>query len=97
MICPKCGSKVGVAVIQGDLEICLSTEHPQLMELPHFEILWVTCKKCGARLDGLEGELSGLEDKLNALLKLRLDVFAILNRGSNDESNNTKDKCVSRS
>ena len=96
MICPKCGSKVGVAVIQGDLEICLSTEHPQLMALPNFEILWVTCKKCGARLDGLEGELAGLEDKLNALLKLRLDIFAILNRRNADESDNIEDERASR-
>ena len=94
MVCPKCGSKVGVAVIQGDLEICLATEHPQLMEFPHFEILWVTCKKCGARLDGLEGELAGLEDKLNALLKVRLDIFAILNRRNGDESADIKDKFI---
>jgi len=79
MICPKCGSKMGVAVIQGDLEVCLATEHPQLAALPCLEILWVTCKKCGARLDGLDGELAGLEEKLNALLKLRLDILAILN------------------
>jgi predicted nucleic-acid-binding Zn-ribbon protein len=83
MRCPKCGTQKMNLVFSGELDVTTETSYPQPLGYPAISVIRATCSKCGCDLyPKLINETDDLEDRLNAVLKFKLDLLSMMNSRS---------------